>query len=68
MIVGAAGTLSSGAAVAQTAKEEKSREAEADHTMIIASAYVLGASRSFPIKQLDMKENIQNATNGIQRR
>jgi TRAP-type C4-dicarboxylate transport system substrate-binding protein len=64
MVAGAAGTLSSGAAVAQTAKEEKSREVEADHTMIIATAYVLGASRSYPIMQLDLKENIQNATNG----
>lgn len=64
MVVGAAGLLSSEAAVAQTAKEEKSRESEADHTMIIATAYVLGASRSYPIMQLDLKENIQNATNG----
>ncbi len=64
MMLGAAGMLSSEAAVAQTAKEEKSRESEADHTMIIATAYVLGASRSYPIMQLDLKENIQNATNG----
>ena len=64
MVVGAAGLLSSEAAVAQTAKEEKSRESAADHTMIIATAYVLGASRSYPIMQLDLKENIQNATNG----
>ncbi|ASJ75265.1 TRAP transporter substrate-binding protein [Granulosicoccus antarcticus] len=64
MVLGAAGMLSSEAAVAQTAKEEKSRESEADHTMIIASAYVLGASRSYPIMQLDLKENIQNVTQG----
>ena len=32
--------------------------------MVIATAYVLGASRSYPIMQLDLKENIQNATNG----
>ena len=32
--------------------------------MLIATAYVLGASRSYPIMQLDLKENIQNATNG----
>jgi TRAP-type C4-dicarboxylate transport system substrate-binding protein len=32
--------------------------------MIVATAYVLGASRSYPIMQLDLKENIQNATNG----
>lgn len=64
MVAGAAGTLASGTAVAQTANEEKSREKAADHTMVIATAYVLGASRSYPIMQLDLKENIQNATNG----
>ena len=32
--------------------------------MILATAYILGASRSYPILQLDLKENIQNATNG----
>jgi hypothetical protein len=32
--------------------------------MTLATAYVLGASRSYPIMQLDLKENIQNATNG----
>ncbi|MFT6874251.1 MAG: TRAP-type C4-dicarboxylate transport system substrate-binding protein [Granulosicoccus sp.] len=64
MVAGAAGTLASGSAVAQTANEEKSREKAADHTMVIATAYVLGASRSYPIMQLDLKENIQNATSG----
>ena len=64
MVAGAAGTLWSGPAVAQTAKEEKDRQAAAEHTMTIATAYVLGASRSYPIMQLDLKENIQNATNG----
>ncbi|HEY5719229.1 MAG TPA: TRAP transporter substrate-binding protein, partial [Gammaproteobacteria bacterium] len=49
---------------AQTAKEEKEREEAAKHTMVIATAYILGASRSYPIMQLDFKENIQNATNG----
>jgi TRAP-type C4-dicarboxylate transport system substrate-binding protein len=29
-----------------------------------ATAYVLGVSRSYTIMQLDLKENIQNATNG----
>jgi TRAP-type C4-dicarboxylate transport system substrate-binding protein len=51
-------------AVAQTAKEESEREAAAEHVMTIATAYILGASRSYPIMQLDLKENIQNATNG----
>ena len=64
MVAGAAGTLWSGEAVAQTAKEEKSRQSAAEHTMTIATAYVYGASRSYPIMQLDLKENIQNATNG----
>jgi TRAP-type C4-dicarboxylate transport system substrate-binding protein len=32
--------------------------------MTMATAYVLGASRSYPLMQLDMKENIQNATQG----
>ena len=32
--------------------------------MTIGTAYVLTADRSYPIMQLDFKENIQNATNG----
>ncbi len=64
MVAGAAGMLGSDKAVAQTANEERQREKAADHTMIVATAYVLGASRSYPIMQLDLKENIQNATNG----
>ena len=51
-------------AAAQSANEEREREAAAEHIMTIATAYVLGASRSYPIMQLDLKENIQNATNG----
>ena len=64
VMAGAAGMLWSKEAVAQTAKEERERQAAAEHTMTIATAYVLGASRSYPILQLDLKENIQNATNG----
>jgi len=64
MVAGAAGVLWSDAAVAQTAGEEREREGAADHIMTLATAYVLGASRSYPIMQLDLKENIQNATNG----
>jgi TRAP-type C4-dicarboxylate transport system substrate-binding protein len=64
MVAGAAGVLWSSEAVAQTAKEEKDRQAAAEQVMVIATAYVLGASRSYPIMQLDLKENIQNATNG----
>ena len=51
-------------AAAATAKEEKARQKAAAHKMTIATAYVLGATRSYPIMQLDFKENIQNMTNG----
>lgn len=64
VVAGAAGVLWSDEAVAQTAQEERERQAAAEHTMTLATAYVLGASRSYPIMQLDLKENIQNATNG----
>lgn len=64
MVAGAAGMLWSSEAVAQTRKEETERERAAEHIMTLATAYVLGASRSYPIMQLDLKENIQNATNG----
>ena len=64
MVAGAGGMLWSSEAVAQTANEEREREQAAEHIMTLATAYVLGASRSYPIMQLDLKENIQNATNG----
>ncbi|WP_371169611.1 TRAP transporter substrate-binding protein [Aliiroseovarius sp. 2305UL8-7] len=64
LVAGAGGMLWSSEAVAQTANEEREREKAADHIMTVATAYVLGASRSYPIMQLDLKENIQNATNG----
>nr|WP_170614590.1 TRAP transporter substrate-binding protein [uncultured Ruegeria sp.] len=64
VVAGAGGVLWSSEAAAQTAKEEKERENAAEHVMTVATAYVLGASRSYPIMQLDLKENIQNATNG----
>jgi len=64
VMAGAGGFLWSSEATAQTAQEEREREAAADHTMTLATAYILGASRSYPIMQLDLKENIQNATNG----
>ncbi|MDO6479325.1 TRAP transporter substrate-binding protein [Shimia thalassica] len=64
LVAGAAGTLWSTEAAAQTNKEEREREKAADHVMTLATAYVLGATRSYPIMQLDLKENIQNATNG----
>ena len=64
MVAGGAGMLWSSEAAAQTQQEEAEREAAAEHIMTLATAYVLGASRSYPIMQLDLKENIQNMTNG----
>ena len=65
VVAGAAGSLMlSEEAAAATAKEEKEREKDAKYKMTVATAYVLGASRSYPIMQLDFKENIQNMTNG----
>ena len=64
VVAGASGALWSSEAAAQTAKEEKERQKAAEHTMTVATAYILGASRSYPIMQLDFKENVQNATGG----
>jgi len=65
VVAGTAGSLLlSEEAAAATAKEERERENEAEFKMTCATAYVLGASRSYPIMQLDFKENIQNMTNG----
>ena len=58
------GVMGSTEAVAQTANEEKDRQSAAKYTMNVATAYVISADRSYPIMQLDFKENIQNATNG----
>lgn len=58
------GALSSSEASAQVAKEETARKKAAKYTMNVATAYILGSSRSYPIMQLDFKENIQNCTNG----
>jgi TRAP-type C4-dicarboxylate transport system substrate-binding protein len=51
-------------AVAQTAKEEKERQSAAKSTMNLATEYIVGATRYYPIMQLNLKENIQNLTNG----
>jgi hypothetical protein len=59
------GVLHSKEASAQVAKEEAKRQKTAKYKMNIATAYILGASRSYPIMQLDMKENIQNCTKVI---
>ena len=62
-IAATSGLIMSEDAVAAISKEEKEREENAKHKMVIGTAYVLGASRSYPIMQLDFKENIQNLTN-----
>ena len=64
LVAGGAATLMSDEALAQTAKEETERKKAAKHPMIFATAYIVGASRAYPIMQLDFKENIQNMTDG----
>ena len=64
IVAAAAGTLVSSEAAAQTAKEEKERQKAAKATMTIGTAYRIGTTRSYPIMQLNFKENIQNLTNG----
>lgn len=63
-VAATSGVLLSSEASAQVANEEAERQAAAEHTMIVATPYILGASRSVPIMQLDFKENIQNMTGG----
>lgn len=64
VVAAAAGTLMSKSALAQTASEEAKRKKAAKHTMIVGTAYIIGASRAQPIMQLDFKENVQNMSNG----
>ncbi|MFP7571778.1 TRAP transporter substrate-binding protein [Marivita sp. S2033] len=64
IVAGASGALFSSEAAAQTANEERDREAAADHVMTLATEYVIGTTRSYPMMQLDVKENLQNASNG----
>ena len=64
LVAGAAGTLWSTEASAQSAGEEREREKAAEHVMTLATEYVVGTSRSYPMMQLDVKENLQNASNG----
>lgn len=59
-----ANSLLSDAALAQTAEEEKERQAAAKETMTIATEYRIGTTRSYPVMQLNVKENIQNVSNG----
>lgn len=64
VVATAGGTIFSEAALAQTAEEERERQERAEHTMTIGTAYRIGTTRSYPIMQLNLKENIQNLTNG----
>ncbi|MDH3230632.1 MAG: TRAP transporter substrate-binding protein [Alphaproteobacteria bacterium] len=63
VVAAGAGTLAKPAA-AQTRAEEQERQTAATHTMTIGTAYKIGTTRSYPIMQLNLKENIQNLTNG----
>lgn len=62
MTTGVVGTREAHAA--KVSNEEKERKKAAKYIMNIATGYILGASRTYPIMQLDMKENIQNFTSG----
>ncbi|MCG8511151.1 MAG: TRAP transporter substrate-binding protein DctP, partial [Rhodospirillales bacterium] len=64
LVAGGAGLLTSREAAAQSAKEEKERQAAAKYTMTVASAYRIGTTRAYPMMQLNVKENIQNTTAG----
>lgn len=63
-LAAAGGVLSHREALARVKNEEKAREAEAKYVMKVATAYRLGTDRTFPVMQLHLKENIQNATRG----
>ena len=53
-----------GQTAARVSGEEQERRNAAEFTMNLATAYILGASRTYPLMQLDMKENVQNCTDG----
>ena len=63
VVAAGAGALGKPAA-AQTRAEEQERQKVAKYTMTIGTAYKIGTTRSYPIMQLNLKENIQNLTNG----
>jgi TRAP-type C4-dicarboxylate transport system substrate-binding protein len=64
VVASAGGLLFSREASAQTAAEERDRQKAAKVTMTLATEYRIGATRWYPLMQLNLKENIQNATNG----
>lgn len=64
-VIGAVGgALFSERAMAATSQEESQREADAETILVMATGYILGASRAYPIMQLNFKENLQNFTGG----
>jgi TRAP-type C4-dicarboxylate transport system substrate-binding protein len=64
MVALSKGALGSEEASAQVVRKEAELKAAAEHTMILGTAYAPGVSRSYPIMQLDFKENIQNTSRG----
>ena len=64
IVAAAAGTLLSEEASAQTASEEREREKAAKIKITLATEYRIGTTRSYPMIQLNVKENLQNFTNG----
>jgi len=62
MVALSKGALGSEEASAQVVRKEAELRVAASHTMILGTAYAPGVSRSYPIMQLDFKENIQNAS------
>ncbi len=56
--------LGSEEASVQIGRKEAELKAAAEHSMILGTAYAPGVSRSYPIMQLDFKENIQNTSLG----
>ncbi|WP_312934578.1 TRAP transporter substrate-binding protein [Stutzerimonas nitrititolerans] len=64
-VIGAVGGgLFSEEAMAAVSKEEQTREKAADIVLVMATEYRIGASRAYPIMELNFKENLQNFTNG----
>ncbi|KXS37067.1 TRAP transporter substrate-binding protein [Modicisalibacter tunisiensis] len=58
------GSLFSESAMAAISQEEAEREKAADTVLVMATGYRLGASRAYPIMQLNFKENLQNFSRG----
>jgi TRAP-type C4-dicarboxylate transport system substrate-binding protein len=64
IVTAGVGTLMSDEASAQTAQEEKEREQAAKYKITVATEYRIGTTRSYPMIQLNVKENLQNISNG----